>query len=62
VKESLDDVEKSSHVLEESVAVVSIFRHDRSGLRAVREESLHVVFPSKSVVSGSKDVGVESRA
>ncbi len=61
-KELLDDVVKSSHVVEESVAVLSISRHDGFEPRAVLEESLHVMFQSKPVVSGSTDDGFEPRA
>jgi hypothetical protein len=53
VKELLDDVEKSSHVIEPWVAVLSALRQDGSG-------SLDVVFPSKSVVSGSRHDRFES--
>jgi hypothetical protein len=60
-EELLDDLWKSSHVLEEAVAVLSIFRHDGFGPRAVVEESLQVVFQSKPVVSGSRDDRFESR-
>ena len=62
VKELLDDVEKSSQVIKEAVAVLSVLRHDGFGSQSVVEESLHVVFPSRSVVSGSIDVRFESRA
>ncbi len=62
VEELLDDVEKSSHLLEEALAVLSLFQHDGSEPRAVLEESLHVVFQSTHVVSGSKDDRFESRA
>jgi hypothetical protein len=62
VKEFLDDVEKSSHVVEEAVAVVSVFRHDGFGAKSVVEEPLPVGFPTKSVASGSRGDGFESRA
>ena len=61
-EESLDDLEKSSHVLEEAVAVLPILRHDGCESRAVVEESLHVVLRPMPVVSGSRDDGLESRA
>ena len=62
MKELLDHLKKSSHVLEEVVAVLSVFRHDGFGSESVLEESLHVVFRSKSVVSRSRDDRFESRA
>jgi hypothetical protein len=61
-EESLDDVEKSSHVLEQALAVLSILRPDGSEPRAVLEESRHVVLQLRAVVSGSTDVRSESRA
>jgi hypothetical protein len=48
VEELLDDVEESSHVVEELLAVVPVFSHDG--------------FRSKSVASGSRDDGSESKA
>jgi hypothetical protein len=62
VKELLDHLEKSSHVIKEAAAVPPIFRRDGFGSTSVLEESLHVVFQSKSVVSGSRDDRFESRA
>ena len=61
-KELLDQLEKSSHAIKEAVAVLPIFRRDGSGFKSVLEESFHVVFQSKSVVSGSRDDRFESRA
>ena len=62
VKELLDHLEKSSHVIKEAVAALPVFRRDGFGSTSVLEESLHVVFQSKSVVSGSRDDRFESRA
>ena len=62
LKEFLEDLEKSSQVLEEAVAVRSILREGRFRPRSVLEESLHVLFESKSVVSGLRDDRFESRA
>ena len=62
VTELLDHLKESSQMMEESVAVLSVFRHDGSGFKSVLEESLHVVFGSKSVVSGPTDVRFEPRA
>jgi len=62
VKELLDHLKKSSQALEEAVAVLSVFRRDGFWSRSVMEERLHVVFRSKSVVSGSRDDRFESRA
>jgi hypothetical protein len=45
VKELLDDVKKSSQVIEQALAVLPILRHDGFGSTSVLEESLHVVFP-----------------
>jgi hypothetical protein len=61
-EELLDDVEKSSHVREEAIAVLSILRRDGFGSKSVLEESPHVVFPSRSVAAGSTDVRFEPRA
>ena len=55
-------MEKSSYVREEAVAVLSVFRPDGFESRSDLEESLHVVFPSKAVVSGSTHVRFESTA
>jgi hypothetical protein len=62
VKELLDHLEKSSHVIKEAVAVLPVLRPDGFAAKSVRDESLHVVFQSKSVVSGSRDDRFESRA
>ena len=62
VKEFLDDVEKSSHVVEDAVAVVLVFRHDGFGAESLVEESLPVGLPTKSVASGPRDNGFESTA
>jgi len=62
VKELLDHLKKSSQVLEEAVAVLSVFRRDGFWSKSVMEESLHVVFRSKSVVSSSRDDRFEPRA
>jgi len=62
VKELLDHLKKSSHVLEEAIAVLSAFRRDGFWSKSVMEESLHVVFRSKSVVSCSRDDRFEARA
>jgi hypothetical protein len=62
VKELLDHLEKSSHVIKGAVAVLPILRRDGFDSTSVLEESLHVVFQSKSVVSGSRDDRFESRA
>ena len=62
VEELLDHLEKSSDAIKEAVAVPPIFRHDGLGSTSVLEESLHVVFRSKSVGSGSRDDRFESRA
>jgi hypothetical protein len=48
-EESLDDVEKSSHVLEEAAAALPAFRHDGFGFTDVVEESLHVVLEFSEV-------------
>jgi len=48
-------VEKSLHVIKEAVAVLPVFRHDRFRSKSVVEESLHVVFASRSVVFGARD-------
>jgi hypothetical protein len=61
VKELFDHLEESSHALEQLLAVLSVFRHDRLEPTAVLEESLHVLFESKSVFCGSTDVRSESR-
>jgi hypothetical protein len=55
-------MEKSSHVLEELLAVLSVFSHDGFGSRSVLEESLHVVIVSKPVPSASRDEQSESKA
>ena len=39
MKELLDHLKKSSHVLEAALAVLSIFRHDGFGSKSVLEES-----------------------
>ena len=62
MKELLDDLKKSSQVLEEAVAVLSIFREDRFRRGSVLQESLHVLSKLKSVVSGPRDDRFESRA
>ena len=62
VKELLDRLKKSSHVMEEAVAVLSAFRSDGFWSKSVVEKSLHVVFRSKSVVSESRDGRFESGA
>ena len=62
VKEFLEDLKKSSQVLDESVAVLSIFRGDRFRPRSVLEELLHVLLKLESVVSGLRDDRFESRA
>ena len=62
VKELLDHLEKSSQVIKQAVAVLSVFRHDGFDSKSVLEESLHVVFRSKPVVSESTDVGFKPRA
>ena len=62
VKELLDRLKKSSHVLEEAVAVLSAFRRDGFWSKSVMEKSLHLVFRSKSVVSSSRDDRFESGA
>ena len=62
VKELLDHLKKSSHVLEQAVAVLSVLRHDGFCSKSVLDESLHVVLKSRSVVSGSRDDRFESRA
>jgi hypothetical protein len=62
VKESSHDVKESSQHVEELLAVVPVFSPDGFGSKSVVEESLHVVFPSKPVVAGSKVVRFESRA
>jgi hypothetical protein len=61
-EERFDDVGESSHVLEQSLAVLPIFRHDGFGSKSVVEEPLHVVLSSKSVALGSLDDGCEPRA
>jgi len=62
VKELSPYMKKSSHVREESVAVLSVFRRDGFGSKSVREESHQVAVSSKSVVTGSIDVRFEPRA
>jgi len=62
VKELLDRLKESSHVMEEAVAVLSAFRLDGFWSKSVIEQSLHVVFRPRSVVSGSRDDRFESRA
>jgi hypothetical protein len=62
VKESLDVLEDSSQRLEAALAVLWNLRDDPSGSSAVLKESLPVVFPSKPVVSGSRDDVCESKA
>jgi len=62
VKELLDHLKKSSHVMEEAVAVLSAFRRDGFRSKSVMEKSLHVVSRSKSVVSGSRDDRFEAGA
>ena len=51
VKESLDDVKQSLDDVKESLDDVLVFQSRRFGSTAVVEESLHVVFRSKSVRS-----------
>ena len=62
LKKLLDHLKKSSQVLEETVAALSVSRHDGSCSKSVRDESLHAVLKSKSGVSGSRDDRFESRA
>ena len=62
VKELLDHRKKSSHVMDEAVAVLSAFRRDGFWSKSVMEKSLHLVFRSKSVVSSSRDDRFEPRA
>ena len=62
VKELLDHLKKSSHVLEQAVAVLSVLRHDGFCSKSVLDESLHVVFKPRSVISGSRDDRFEAGA
>jgi hypothetical protein len=62
VEESSQHVEESSQYLELLLAVLSVFRADGFGCLAVLEESLHVVFPSVAVASGSQDGMCESKS
>jgi hypothetical protein len=48
LKESLERLEKSSQTLEEAVAALAASRHDGFGSTAPLEESLHLLFKSKS--------------
>ena len=61
-KKLLDHRKKSSQVMEEAVAVLSVFRRDGFCSKSVLDESLHVVFKPRSVISGSRDDRFESRA
>jgi hypothetical protein len=62
LKESSQRLKESSQLLEELLAVLLFFSPDGFGSESVVEESLHVVFPSKPVGSGSRDDRFESRA
>jgi hypothetical protein len=62
VKESSQHLEKSSPLLEELLAVLPFLSGDGFGFRSVLEESLHLVFRSKPVVSGSQEERFESKA
>jgi len=60
--QSWQDVEKSSHVLEEAVAVLPVFRESRSGFRHVIEKSLHVLPRARSCLSDVREGLEELRA
>jgi hypothetical protein len=62
VKESSQRLEKSSQRIEGPLAVLPVLSHDGFAFKSVLEELLHVVFPSKPVLSGSRDGRFESKA
>jgi hypothetical protein len=62
LEESLEQMEKSSQLLEELLALLSVFSQNGFGSKSVLGESIHDVFPSKPVASASRDARSESKA
>jgi hypothetical protein len=59
---SWDDVEQSSHDLEQAAAVLAVFSNGRFDFAAVIERSSHVVLHSLPSLSESQESVLESRA
>ncbi len=55
-------MEKSSHDVEQALAVLAVFSNGRFDFEAVIERSFHVVLHSLPSLSESKESGLESRA
>src|SRR5580658_6132544 len=59
---SCDDVEQSSHDLEQAAAVLAVLSNGRFDFAAVIERSFHVVLHSLPSLSESQESVLESRA
>ena len=62
LEESLERLEKSSQTLAEAVAALPASRHDGFGSTAPLEESLRLLFKSKSDLCGSRERLEESKS